>query len=459
MTTLKQPPTPPPLNNAKITTMQAKTSEKGKRPRGTPTEDFSPTATALNTPKYPKDHSTDPLLIRHKLERIILIFRKQKRKLLGALPRAISESYYHHINILWTEAYEKVGTDWTNKPGKRVRFQTEEPIVESCQTPKEPNHREQDLDLSIGKGQSGEHTGIAGWFAGVIPASINIADIEEALQQHPLFQRHKIRHIEIRTQLIHIRSGRLSNKEPRVQALHITTSYQQVHILRQLLKRIYSITAKEYPLDKKMWFVPNTADIRFPVSGTSIQMANILRAKQNRFSMDMINIPATSIKQEVLRTATLHVDRLHSQQKHLKQDMICELPTLTSNDAHKVLTNPPSWQSAHCQDRTVSVLVKHEHTEFQLPMGPSADPFHSRYWEERAQQAWFFNFQKYTHCVASISRYVACIMDKIWLTSWDLWEYLTGNPHGALTPLLPHYAYQFHFGAMTLESQTAIAFR
>jgi hypothetical protein len=155
---------------------------------------------------------------------------------------------------------------------------------------------EQDLDLFVDKIQT-ERTGCAGWFAGSIPIKTNEKDLEEALKQHPLLVREKITDLELRTQVTRVRGGKLGEDEPRVQALHVYTSYNDVPKLRKIMNLIYpSESAPAYPLGKQMRFAPNTADVRFPALRKTKEMADKLRSKQKRFLKDIITVSTSTIK-------------------------------------------------------------------------------------------------------------------------------------------------------------------
>ena len=156
-------------------------------------------------------------------------------------------------------------------------------------------HKEQDMALFIDKIQA-EKSGLVGWFGG-LTTRCSTDDLEDALKQHPLLQRHAITNVELRQQVVRIRPGKLRDEEPSVKALHIYTAHEHVPKLRRILNQIYPSKAQDnYPLGKHLHFAPNTADVRFPNLMHSVTMADKLRAKQKTFLSAMTAVQTTTIK-------------------------------------------------------------------------------------------------------------------------------------------------------------------
>lgn len=142
------------------------------------------------------------------------------------------------------------------------------------------NLRTKDMSLYPDKLQV-KKTGCAGWWLGSHPATMNSADMEQAISQHPKMRGIPI---EIRTQPIRLTAqGKIPNEE-QVKACHLHTEFDAVAKCRRAMNEIYgSRTTTGFPLGKKMRFVPNVADSRFPCTMQTRSNVKAMLAKQKRF--------------------------------------------------------------------------------------------------------------------------------------------------------------------------------
>jgi hypothetical protein len=124
----------------------------------------------------------------------------------------------------------------------------------------------------------------AGFLLGSIPQSSNNNDLEQSLMDHP---GSKKKEFEIRTEFIRIHKGKLmeGEKEMSTRALHIYCAYKETTAVRKLLNDIYgSRNDSGYPLGKKMVFVPNIHDTRFPKTSKETYRYNKAIDQQRIFS-------------------------------------------------------------------------------------------------------------------------------------------------------------------------------
>jgi predicted ribonuclease YlaK len=97
----------------------------------------------------------------------------------------------------------------------------------------------------------------------------NIKDFSEAVSQHPLLVSKGIQ-VEIRTHAIKIEQQEKLKQEDMVKALHVYGDYNKMATIREDIQQIYREGVK------KMMFVPNIADPRYPVTAGTKSYIKIL---------------------------------------------------------------------------------------------------------------------------------------------------------------------------------------
>jgi hypothetical protein len=138
---------------------------------------------------------------------------------------------------------------------------------------------------------------IAGWAAGPVLGRNALEDIEQILQNHPIFEHNKIKYIELRVQQVRLSKGAWVKGEPRPVAVHFFVRARDAAKARKALNIIYpSKPKKDYPGGVQWRFVTNVMDPYFPKTTTSIKKAKNLRMKQQQFQKDMRSTPTMTIK-------------------------------------------------------------------------------------------------------------------------------------------------------------------
>lgn len=121
------------------------------------------------------------------------------------------------------------------------------------------------LDMIVKKEQiQSKNTVKAGFLLGSIPDCCHQKDLETTLLQHPIMQGIEL---ELRVELARVTQGKIQSDErmSMPKAIHLYCAYDKAHKCRMLLNSLYgSKNQSGYPQGRKMVFVPNIFDKRFP---------------------------------------------------------------------------------------------------------------------------------------------------------------------------------------------------
>ena len=119
-----------------------------------------------------------------------------------------------------------------------------------------------------------------GWLFGSHPTAINLEDLEEAICNN---KESKMLKFKLRIKFIKTKNSQtLSN----VKGVYIHLVWSKMAKARKVFYRIYNKDAKEYPLGRRMWFVPDIRDSRFTTTCKTRNQVEKLVQKQKRYLED-----------------------------------------------------------------------------------------------------------------------------------------------------------------------------